>query len=100
MKSKTSTTETFLLLVLQIILSIYSGFVLSILWKWFIVTLFGLPALTILTAMGLMVVVSYMTKQFSFNETDRENHAYENVTSSFIKTTGGLIIGFIIKSFM
>lgn len=38
-----------------------NGWALSKLWSWFIVTTFGLPALTIPAAIGLATVVSFMT---------------------------------------
>jgi membrane protein CcdC involved in cytochrome C biogenesis len=38
-----------------------SGFVCSTLWAWFIVPIFGLPALNILQAIGVGLVVSFFT---------------------------------------
>ena len=35
----------------------WSGFTLSVLWGWFMLPLFGLPALSIAQAYGLMLVV-------------------------------------------
>jgi hypothetical protein len=40
----------------------WSGFVLTILWGWFVVPLFGPPGLTIPAALGLALVVGYVTK--------------------------------------
>lgn len=40
--------------------TILSGYVLSVLWGWFIVPTFGLPLLTIPVAIGVMLVVAYL----------------------------------------
>ena len=37
------------------------GWVISILWGWFIVPAFGLPAISIPTAIGIDLLVTYMT---------------------------------------
>ncbi len=43
--------------------SIWSGYVLTILWHWFVVPTFQLPELTIFPAIGIAMVVSYLTYQ-------------------------------------
>ena len=43
--------------------TILNGYALSVLWAWFIVKTFGLPTLTIPTAIGLSMIVSYLTYQ-------------------------------------
>jgi len=40
-----------------------NGFVLSILWGWFIVGVFGLPALTVGQAIGVSMVIGFLTYQ-------------------------------------
>ena len=45
-------------LLVAVPITIWRGYVLSVLWAWFIVPLFGLPALSIPLAIGLMVIVS------------------------------------------
>jgi len=41
--------------------SVWSGYVLSVLWGWFIAPMFHLPQLSVVAAIGLMVIVSYLT---------------------------------------
>lgn len=41
--------------------AMWRGYVLSILWAWFIVPTFGLPALSIPFAIGLALVVGFLT---------------------------------------
>ena len=79
---------------------ILSGYVLSILWAWFITSTFGLPALTIPVAMGIMVVVSYLTKQADFNNQDREDYQKRVNVVMIVKPLVALVVGYVIKSFM
>jgi peptidoglycan biosynthesis protein MviN/MurJ (putative lipid II flippase) len=50
--------------VVVIVSSIANGFALSVLWGWFVVPIFGLPALTIAQAIGFSMVVSFLTYQY------------------------------------
>ena len=48
-------------LVLIPVTSILNGWVLTKLWGWFVVPVFGLPALSIAPAIGLSIIVGYLT---------------------------------------
>jgi NADH:ubiquinone oxidoreductase subunit 6 (subunit J) len=50
--------------------AIWSGYVLTHLWVWFVVPLFGLPALSLAGAIGVTLVVSFMTFQYQRNNKD------------------------------
>lgn len=80
--------------------TILSGCVLSLLWGWFIVSTFGLPVLTIPLAMGIMLVVSYMTKQADFNNQDREDYQMRVNVVMIVKPLVALVVGYVIKSFV
>ena len=43
--------------------AIINGWVLSILWEWFIAPVFNLPSLSLPLAIGLALVISYLTYQ-------------------------------------
>ena len=43
--------------------ALWRGYVLSTLWGWFVVPLFGLPKLAIAPAIGLSLVVGFLTYQ-------------------------------------
>lgn len=43
--------------------SILNGWVLTKLWAWFVVPVFGLPALGVATAVGLGLIVHHLTHQ-------------------------------------
>ena len=79
---------------------ILNGCVLSILWAWFIASTFGLPLLTIPVAMGIMLVVSYLTKQADFNNQDREDYQYRINVLQVVKPLAALVVGWVIKMFM
>lgn len=49
-------------------LAILRGWVFSVLWGWFIVPIFGLPALGIATAIGVMFTVTYLVSGSKANE--------------------------------
>jgi hypothetical protein len=52
-------------LVLNVIGTLYQSWVLQALWGWFIVGSFGLPALTLVGALGIMIVGYYVSLRSS-----------------------------------
>ncbi len=44
--------------------SILCGFVLTVLWGWFVVPTFGLPQLSLVPAIGVSMVASYLSHQY------------------------------------
>jgi len=82
-----------------------SAFVLSSLWEWFIVPTFGLNPLRIVEAIGLTVVVRFLTyKKSDFKTEEEEKDFWVLVvkTLSWIVFLNGfmLILGWIISKFM
>ncbi len=57
------------------------GWVLMKLWAWFVVPLFRLPALTLLPAIGLSLVVSFLTFQVPPFTPSPEPDAKQNTTN-------------------
>jgi len=53
-----------LLALMVIPLSLLNGFVLMTLWAWFVTPLFGLLPLSLIEAIGLGIIVSYLTHQY------------------------------------
>lgn len=53
-----------------IIMGVYRGLVLSVLWGWFAVPTFGLPSISFVPAMGISLVVSFLTHQPQSNKND------------------------------
>jgi hypothetical protein len=50
-------------IVVAVLGNIWSGYVLSVLWSWFMVTAFGLPRLSIPAAIGIAIVIGLLTHQ-------------------------------------
>ncbi len=50
--------------LLIVVSALLNGWVLSILWGWFIVPTFGLPKLSVVTAIGIALTVHYLTYQY------------------------------------
>lgn len=55
-------------LVVLVIAAILNGWALATLWLWFVVPLFGLPALTVPYAVGLGLIVNFLTYQDTNNK--------------------------------
>lgn len=67
MKRKDSSSEEaiigcLLMFITLPIGAVWSGFVLSVLWGWFVVPTFGAPILNIPAAIGIAGIVSYLTR--------------------------------------
>ena len=73
------------------------GWALSVLWGWFIVPIFGLPVLTQVQALGVALVMGFMTKQYTQTDKDRN---WEGVGYAFVKPIFAVIMGWVILQFM
>lgn len=83
--------------------SIYSGFVLSILWGWFIVPTFSFPPLNIPSAIGIAIVAGYLTG--STPKREKDDTPYSEVliwgaSWSIVKPTMALFVGSIVSHWM
>ena len=81
------------------------GYVLSCLWAWFMVPQFGLPALSLVSAIGVSLVTTYMSSgRRNGREIEKEfkGWAYFNnyVAYYFILPLVLLGIGYILKGFL
>lgn len=55
-------TMTLITFAMSIVFVLWEGFVLSCLWKWFIVPIFHLPALAVIQASGIALIVGLITR--------------------------------------
>lgn len=89
-----------------ILTSIFNGWVLKTLWAWFMVTTFEIPALSIPAAIGMALVVRFLTWQPT--KTDASKKPLANFAEEYIKgvltcfTVGllSLFVGWIAKGYM
>ena len=88
------------LLILLVGGAALDGFTISILWRWFAVPLFGLPALTLWQALGVSLLASAITSNNSDFETDDDDpfSAFVQVLLYFVMKAGILLgMGWIIR---
>ena len=87
------------------------GWVLSILWSWFIVPVFGLPILSITVATSIVFIINFLfypntaadlKELFSKEEKSREEKmvSYKVAAALVLKPFLILFFGYIIHSFM
>lgn len=87
--------------------SVLNGIVLSILWGWFIVPTFGIPQLGIPQAIGICLIASYLTHQFTYQKED-DDEPLERLYKMFkhqlnfliIKPTATLAFGWLFHLFL
>lgn len=81
--------------------SILNGYVLSVLWTWFVVPTFGLPKLSIPVAIGISLVVSYLTHQRSdSSDDDKDNLLLKWVARLVLNPLVALLFGWIVHFFV
>jgi hypothetical protein len=81
----------------------WAGYVLSVLWSWFMVTAFGLPHLSIPATIGIATIVTYLTHQ---NHTDRNDKrpaldkTIEAALGIALKPALALFVGWVVRLFL
>ena len=76
--------------------AMWSGYVLTILWGWFIVPVFKLPVLSIPVAIGMALTISYLTKSSgSMRKKENDDTWYESAFMGFFKPLVVLFIGWM-----
>jgi hypothetical protein len=76
--------------------AVWRGYVLSILWVWFIVRAFDAPPISIPLAIGVSLIVSFLTRQWQ-----KEKHATSFVIGMAIFAPAmTLFIGWIVTKFI
>lgn len=92
----------FYLFVLLPLGVMWSGYALSKLWAWFLVPALGLPELSIPAAIGLAMVVSYMTYQPTNTNKDKDanQQILEVLLSLALKPTLAIGFGWVVARWM
>lgn len=76
---------------------IYTGFVFTKLWVWFVIPVFGLPVLTIAQAIGLTIVTRMAT---IIQIVKDEKEWYEDLILLILYPTFALLLGWIVQFFL
>ena len=84
------------LVALAVLLAIFGGYVLTVLWGWFIVPTFHLPPLTIPVALGLSTLAMTMNGTYSvLARIEEANRKKRDGLDNFIRTSSLLLaVGF------
>ena len=88
---------------LMVFSSIFNGYALSVLWGWFVVPTFGAPALGVVPAIGVAMVVSYLTYQThdcKKEETTFGETIAKGTMMVVLKPSFALFFGWIVHLFM
>jgi len=83
--------------------AIFNGYVLKVLWGWFIIPIFHLPQLSIPSAIGIALVVGYLTKQTNDCK-EKERTGGERISRAILEAvlrpSFALFFGWIVQKFM
>ena len=90
--------------VLMVASSIFNGYALSVLWGWFVVPTFGVPVLGIVPAIGIAMVVSYLTHQIDTHKKEEKRSFGKTIAHStvfaILKPSLALFFGWVVHLFM
>ena len=81
-----------------ICISILSGIILSKMWGWFIVSVFHLPALSVLNAIGVIIVVQFLTLKQKLNDLEKdmkEKEPWNKYSDSAVHIFGNIARAFV-----
>lgn len=91
-----------LVVVVLVGASVLNGWTLSVLWRWFMVPIFGLPALSIPQAIGVVTVIGYMTKDVDAKTDSRTTTEkwVSGIVALLVRPTVSLAMGWVVLRFM
>jgi hypothetical protein len=89
-------------LILAFLSALWSGYALSVLWGWFMVPAFSLPPLSIGYAIGVAMVVSYLTQTIKLNngDTDWKKALVDGVAVAAVRPAISLLLGWVVTLFL
>lgn len=93
--------------ILSLISMVYLSFIFKNLWLWFIVPVFNLPPVTLVSAIGVIIVISIVTyKKSTYKETKEimeegvEKEMIYSFTYDILTGTYLFILGWFIKEWL
>lgn len=91
-----------LTVIMVILLSVWNGLVISVIWNWFMPKIFGLVQLSIAQAIGISLMAGVLVggtgRSKSDNNTD--TGTVLRLTVPFLPGLGALAMGFIVQMFI
>jgi hypothetical protein len=83
--------------------AMWKGYVLTVLWGWFVVPTFGLPVLALAQAIGMSLVVSFLTHQSDATKEQKGSWSQrfaKSVAYALLMPALVLGIGAVVRQFM
>ncbi|MCX6736054.1 MAG: hypothetical protein NTZ13_03135 [Candidatus Parcubacteria bacterium] len=89
-------------IVTTVVSGVINGFVLLTLWGWLIVPVFHLAPITLVPAIGICLIVSYLTHQYIPDNSDKSfrDLIIESFARPLGEATAVLLIGFVLHLLM
>jgi len=88
-------------IIVVVAASILNGWVLSVMWGWFVVTAFNAPPLSVPAAIGVGMVVSFLTAK---RQTESKKGGWEDLTGELLFAVfyplAALALGYIVYLFI
>lgn len=88
-----------LLMAISVLSTMWKGYVLSVLWAWFAVP-FGLPVLGVVQAMGIALLVTFLTYQHIATVKPEKSTSADATSTAILFPLASLGIGWCIKQFL
>lgn len=96
-----------LVLIISIPISIaLNGLVLTYLWGWFIVPVFSVKSLTVLQAIGIGLVIRFLTYNYEYKNKKEKNYDELNkemvaaIIATYVFPLTALLFGFVVRWLM
>ncbi|OGZ58937.1 MAG: hypothetical protein A3B96_02275 [Candidatus Spechtbacteria bacterium RIFCSPHIGHO2_02_FULL_43_15b] len=90
-------------LIMVVIDTIIYGYTLSVLWNWFMVPILNMPSIGIIHAIGIAMVVRYLTYQINSCKAEKKSFVEmfaEQCLNSILLSSLTLLLGWILHMFM
>jgi|OM-RGC.v1.031168147 hypothetical protein len=89
-----------IVIVLFTVGAILKGWVLSILWGWFIVPVFHLPQLSVVAAIGVAMALSYTVNGLTSGKGNKDKDGVARILTMLLGPFVVLFVGWIVHLFM
>lgn len=86
-----------------VVSAVMNGYVISVLWGWFVVPLFSVPPLSVATAIGLSLAVGMLVSHSSPSNSEKKDTGeviVNLISQAVFSPLFTLFIGWLVKSFI
>lgn len=91
---------TLFVLPLMLMSLLYYSYVLSILWGWFMVPTFGLPAINLGQAYGITLIIGLLQQSRNAYKKEKPSVVKSRALAELLKPMVLLSVGYIVKTFL